>query len=138
MQRFFFQSTNLDLGGSGYAHKICTMYREDTLSYQISSDPDLCWATISLDEIDDTEPFFSIAPNPVADFFVLEKKSTALESYHSINFVLFDLTGKKILSIKNSDSFMDAIEVPLLPAGCYIYQIFTTEELLQSGKLIKD
>jgi Secretion system C-terminal sorting domain len=135
---FFFQSTNIDFNWSGFAYKICTMYREDTLSYQIESDPDLCWTTISLEELDDSDPFFSIAPNPVADFFVLEKKSTALESYHSINFVLFDLTGKKILSLKNSDSSMEAIEVPLLPAGCYIYQIFTSEKLLQSGKLIKN
>jgi hypothetical protein len=51
-----------------------------------------------------------------------------------INFDLYDLAGRKILSIVNFDNSVNQIDMTSISSGTYIYQIRFNSEI-HSGKL---
>ena len=83
----------------------------------------------------DTNPNYSaitIYPNPFDKYITVQFEKT---QYQKLQFKLFDVTGKLILSEQITGAV--TLQLPFnLPAGFYTYSITNDQTLLQSGKLI--
>ncbi len=131
----FFQSTSLiDIGGLGY--KVCRMYQEDTLSFPLLSEFDLCGIPTSTYEVLKTADSFSIVPNPNNGSFIL-KNNRAGSGLNNPIFTLFDLNGREIVSLSIDGGLaQQQVQLPRIPAGLYFFWISTNEKPVQTGKMI--
>lgn len=79
-----------------------------------------------------TAQAISIYPNPFDKYITVKFEKT---EYQQLQFKLFDVTGKLILSEQITGAA--TLQIPFnLPAGFYTYSITNDQTLLQSGKLI--
>ncbi|MCP4439197.1 MAG: T9SS type A sorting domain-containing protein [Aureispira sp.] len=73
-----------------------------------------------------------ISPNPLADLATVTVKGG---DYEQIQFVLYDMAGKKLRDIRSSQSTFE-LDATHLFKGMYLYRIIGDGEVIGSGKLI--
>jgi len=78
-----------------------------------------------------------VYPNPVQDTFTLQLPEEYLNTSALIEFSLYDSIGRKVLSLVNSSSENNQINIQELNSGLYFYELFTSHKKISSGKLIK-
>jgi hypothetical protein len=88
----------------------------------VSGQEDFSFETLGVDDLEISEAQISVHPNPSSDTFTI---ATSLEV---TELVLFDILGKKVLSLSNTKT----IEVNQMKAGVYMLKISTSK-----GSIIK-
>jgi len=79
--------------------------------------------------------FIQISPNPVHDFFTIELE---LPQSQEVNLQLKDLNGQPVLRKDlNVDQNKHEIDVQTLIPGMYIYNLYSKQGLIASGKIVK-
>jgi hypothetical protein len=81
-------------------------------------------------EINITEAL--VFPNPGTDYL----KVRIAAQYKQSTFDLFDMNGRKVLSQQINGKWGE-VNTTLLHTGTYIYKIYNTEGLFESGKWVK-
>ncbi|MEL7251166.1 MAG: T9SS type A sorting domain-containing protein, partial [Bacteroidota bacterium] len=87
---------------------------------------------VEADEIAESPLQVQVFPNPFQEEVTILVERTDLES---LNFLLFDSSGRKILSRSFSGNRVQ-IDGTAWPAGIYFYQINSAQGLIGSGKMI--
>ncbi len=134
---FFFQTTGLDYDIYGIGYKLCRVYHDDTLSFPVLPELDLCGLPTSVDDANYPIEKFSIVPNPVNEEFDLTRNTTVPLPISPVFLSLFDLNGKRILQKVLDNTLINPINISHLPGGCYLYRISTKNTIVQTGKIIK-
>jgi lysyl endopeptidase len=98
--------------------------------------PDVGSSCDTLTAISETIPIngeqIAVYPNPAQNYFIVKH---SFEQNQSVQFVLFNSTGKEILS-KNIFSVSQSIDISNLSNGIYFWQATITEKNISNGKLI--
>lgn len=73
-----------------------------------------------------------VYPNPTEDFIFVDEIA---ENIGEVRFTLFDISGKKVL--ERTLIGQKRIDISEMNSGIYLYQIFSDQELIQTGKLVR-
>jgi len=73
-----------------------------------------------------------VYPNPTENFVIVDEIA---ESGRKVRFAIFDISGKKVL--ERTLIGQKRIDLSELNSGIYLYQIFSDQELIQTGKLAR-
>lgn len=102
----------------------CVIHQEEMTGTVIVEGP------VGTSEVN-TEPLH-VYPNPTENFIIVDEIA---ESGRTLRFAIYDITGKKV---KESNVIgQRKIDLSELNSGIYLYQIFSDEDLIQTGKLAK-
>jgi hypothetical protein len=111
---------NHGLAGSGHAGSYFIL---DDLSTE---------QTNSIEE-NQMAPLFTVSPNPAAEFIRLH----ASKGNQIHTFELTNACGQVLRTIQNP-STTDNIDISSFESGVYFYRIFMTDQLIQTGKFVKN
>ena len=77
----------------------------------------------------------SIFPNPVVHTFIIEVDLNLIAE-NEVSFELYNMTGKRVLTIEKMVQPVEIVERGHLPEGFYSYILKTSEKVIKTGKLI--
>ncbi len=102
-------------------------------NYNLGMADEFCDSTVSTDNSTlSRESEWTIFPNPADTYLVISKSSPLVES-GILQFRLFDSIGNALFTTVFGTG--QALDLPQLAKGIYIYQIFDEQNVYQSGKL---
>ena len=91
---------------------------------------------VSVEENEMEKAIINIYPNPTSDYLFVEIETELFES-GSLTFSIYDIIGKKLLSIQ-ARSQWESLDVSKLSSGTYILSIEKNGEIIGKSKFIKE
>ena len=131
--------TNVALNGSGVpSASIGDAISSDGLNHWTSSSGiagQVCiQGSVSIHETDVTQPAVKIYPNPAADWLTVAQ--TEAFSGEASRFEVLDLMGRTLRSVWLSGEKTE-ISLEDLPAGMYLWQLRIGENVVQTGRIVR-
>lgn len=124
----FFDDTNTSYLQFGGANSVGAYYYVDNIC--VSTDSLTCNSLVGINE-PENDPEFVLFPNPLADNLTIKLKTNELIEIH-----LFDISGRKILSLSFTNSA--TINTSHLSKGIYIYEVRSKNGVIKKGKVVKE